>query len=428
MNRTLNLQIRVITIKQKALLILLYALLSLSGFSQDTINGQLPDVLRLNNGTRITTSQQWNTKRRPEILRVFTQQMYGQSPGRPKKMIFQLVDNNPTALDGIATRKQIRILFNGRRDGPFMDILLYLPNQIKTPVPVFVGYNFAGNQSISYDTAVPVSTSWMSSKTKGVINNRATDATRGIAANGWPVETILKRGYGLATMYAGDIDPDYDDGFKNGIHALYPELQKSDDNFSTMAAWAWGLSRAMDYFETDGTINSKEIIVYGTSRMGKAAIWAGATDQRFAIVISNESGAGGAKLFHHLRGEDIARICKVFPYWFCRNFQQYIGKDTALPFDQHMVLALIAPRPLYVASAQGSKLTDSYGEFLSAKYADPVYRLFHTTGLPVKEMPSIDHAVFGQIGYHNRSGKHDILPYDWQQFLHFANLYFGRSR
>jgi len=293
MNRTLNLQIRVITIKQKALLILLYALLSLSGFSQDTINGQLPDVLRLNNGTRITTSQQWNTKRRPEILRVFTQQMYGQSPGRPKKMIFQLVDNNPTALDGIATRKQIRILFNGRRDGPFMDILLYLPNQIKTPVPVFVGYNFAGNQSISYDTAVPVSTSWMSSKTKGVINNRATDATRGIAANGWPVETILKRGYGLATMYAGDIDPDYDDGFKNGIHALYPELQKSDDNFSTMAAWAWGLSRAMDYFETDGTINSKEIIVYGTSRMGKAAIWAGATDQRFAIVISNESGAGG---------------------------------------------------------------------------------------------------------------------------------------
>jgi hypothetical protein len=146
------------------------------------------------------------------------------------------------------------------------------------------------------------------------------------------------------------------------------------------------------------------------------------------MVISNESGAGGAKLFHHLEGENIARVCKVFPHWFCHNFQQYVDKDSTLPFDMHMVLALIAPRPLYVASAQGSNLTDSYGEFLSAKYADPVYRLFHTMGLPVKEMPAVDHAVFGQIGYHNRSGKHDILPYDWEQFLHFADIHFSKNR
>lgn len=414
--------------KKKISFTLLSLMISLFVFSQDTIGGQLPHVLRMADGTPVKTIKQWKTQRRPEILKIFTQQMYGQSPGRPGKMTFRVMDNKPGALGGIATRKQIRVLFDGRIDGPFMDILLYLPNQVNHPVPVFVGYNFAGNLSINNDTAVLVTTSWMGTKTKGVINNHATEATRGIALNAWPVETILKRGYGLATIYASDVDPDYDNGFKNGIHALYPELQKNGDNFSTMGAWAWGLSRAMDYFETDRAINSKKIIVYGTSRMGKAAVWAGATDQRFAMVISNESGAGGAKLFHHTGGENIANLCKGFPYWFCRNFRQYIGKDTALPFDQHMVLALIAPRPLYVASAQGSNLTDSYGEFLSAKYADPVYRLFHTKGLPVKEMPPVDQAVYGQIGYHNRSGKHDILPYDWEQFLHFADIHFGKNQ
>jgi hypothetical protein len=420
-------QIKLVGVKPKGLLIMLLTALScFTGFSQDAKSGQLPDILRLNNGTTIHSAHQWITKRRPEILGIFTQQMYGQSPARPEKMTFQVVDNDCKALGGIATRKQIRVLFNGDPDGPYMEILLYLPNHVKHPVSLFVGYNFAGNQSINNDTAVHITRSWMSNKTKGVIDNHATEATRGIASGAWPVETILKRGYGLATMYAGDIDPDFDDGFKNGIQALYPELEKNDANFSTMAAWAWGLSRALDYFETDKTINSKKIIVYGTSRMGKAAIWAGATDQRFAMVISNESGAGGAKLFHHLKGENIAQICKVFPHWFCRNFGQYTGKDSILPFDQHMVLALIAPRPLYVASAQGSNLTDSYGEFLSAKYADPVYRLFHNKGLPLKEMPDVDHAVFGQIGYHNRTGKHDILPYDWEQFLHFADMHLNR--
>jgi GH35 family endo-1,4-beta-xylanase/acetyl esterase/lipase len=405
--------------------ILLYLAVPLWGLSQDTISGRLPPVLNMADGTPVKTIEQWNTRRRPEILGIFTRQMFGRSPGRPADMTFRVVDNDPVALGGIATRRQIRVLFNGRADGPFMDILLYLPNQVKRPVPLFVGYNFAGNQSINDDTAIPVSTGWMGARTKGVAGNRATEATRGIASGAWPVAMILKRGYGLATMYAGDVAPDYDNGFKEGAPALYPELQTGGDNFSTMAAWAWGLSRAMDYFETDKAIDSKEVIVYGTSRMGKAAVWAGATDQRFAMVISNESGAGGAKLFHHLGGEDIGRLCRVFPYWFCRNFRQYAGKDTALPFDQHMELALIAPRPLYVASAQGSPLTDSYGEFLSAKYADTVYRLFHTAGLPVKEMPPADQAVSGQIGYHNRQGKHDILPYDWEQFLTFADRHFN---
>lgn len=414
-------------VPKRLLIVLILALSFFTVFSQYQEIGPLPEVLRLNDGTPIKNSHQWITKRRPEIISILKHQMYGESPARPDKMIFQVLECSHEAMGGIATRKQVRILFNGQPEGPYMDILIYLPNRVKHAVPLFVGYNFAGNQSLSNDTAVRVTMSWMSNRTKGVVNNCASEASRGIAEGAWPIGTILKRGYGLATIYAGDVDPDFDDGFKNGIHVLYPELQKGDDNFSTMSAWSWGLSRALDYFETDKAISSRKVIAYGTSRMGKAAVWAGALDQRFAMVISNESGAGGAKLFHHLEGENIAQICRVFPHWFCRNFQQYRGQDSILPFDQHMVLALIAPRPLYVASAQDSKLTDSYGEFLSARYADPVYRLFHKKGLPVTEMPSVDHPVFGQIGYHNRSGKHDILPYDWEQFLLFADMHLKKG-
>ncbi len=359
----------IILFKRIAVVVMLLSL-HLHVFSQVNVQGQLPDVLKMVDGSEVKTLRQWNEKRRPEIINIFTQQMYGKSPVRPGKMTFEVFDDDCNALGGIATRRQVKILFNGSLNGPSMDILIYLPNGMKKPVPLFVGYNFAGNQSVHKDKAIRITTNWMSAKTKGVINNHATDITRGIAEAAWPLEMILKRGYGVATIYAGDVDPDYDDGFTNGVQALYPELQNCEDNFSTMAAWAWGLSRAMDYFETDKTINTDEVIVYGTSRMGKAALWAGATDSRFAMVISNESGAGGAKLFHHLSGENTARICNVFPHWFDKNFCKYAGKDTLLPFDQHMLLALIAPRPLYVASAEGSAI-------ITAK-ANTIF--FHMTG------------------------------------------------
>jgi hypothetical protein len=398
--------------------------------SQDTSKlylSALPNPLIMNNGASVTSVKQWETKRKPEIMKIFTSQMYGQSPVRPANMTFKVFDNDTKALDGLATRTQITVFFNGTANGPKMDILIYLPNQVKHNVPVFLGLNFHGNQAVNADTAIRISDSWMNPKDKGVLNNHATSATRGEDTPQWPLKMLLQRGYGLATIYAGDITPDNAKGQLAGVLAMYPQLQEQKDNFSAIAAWAWGLSRAMDYIETDHRIDARKVIVTGTSRMGKASVWAGATDSRFAIVISNESGAGGAKLFHHWAGENIERLCKVFPHWFCHNFQQYVGRDTILPFDQHMVLALIAPRPLYVASAKGSEITDSYGEFLSAKYADPVYKLYHTDGLPTNKWPDVDQLVFGRIGYHMRSGKHDILPYDWEQFMNFADLHFDKK-
>jgi hypothetical protein len=382
----------------------------------------LPNPLILNNGSPVRSPRQWDTLRRWQLLQLFTTQVYGRSPARPPQMIFRVFDNDPHALGGATTRRQIAVFLNGKKDAPRIDILLYLPHT-KGPVPVFLGLNFAGNQTISNDTAIRITTSWEYGGNKGVVDHHATAASRGTAAARWPVAMILKRGYGIATVYAGDIAPDRKDGTTEGVLALYPSFQKGTDNFATLSAWAWGLSRVMDYFDTDKDVDAGRVAVFGWSRMGKAALWAGARDTRFAMVISNESGAGGAKLFHEFPGENIHRLCTHFPYWFCHNFCRYTGRDTVLPFDQHELVSLIAPRPLYIASAEEDSNSDPYAEFLTALAADTVYRFLGAGGLPVKTMPPVNHPVFGRISYHVRSGKHNITPYDWTQYLHFADLY-----
>ncbi len=385
-------------------------------------NCALPAVMVMNNGTAVTSVAQWR-ERRQELLHLLRLQMYGQSPGRPENMAFKVFDEDKHALNGKATRKQITVFFNGQADGPQMDLLIYIPNNIKRP-PVILGLNFYGNHAVCTDKAVKITTSWMDNNDAGVVNNRATDAGRGTDTSRWPLDMILGHGYALVTAYRGDIDPDYDDGFKNGVHALYPELQNRGDNFATIAAWAWGLSRAMDYIETDKDLDAKHVVAFGWSRLGKAALWAGANDERLGIVISNESGAGGAKLFHHINGENIRRLCTVFPHWFNTNFRKYMDKDSCLPFDQHMVISLIAPRPVYIASAADDNNADPPGEFLTAKAADPVYRFLGTKGLPAEIMPPIGHPVYAQIGYHIRTGKHDVTRYDWQQYLTFIDSHF----
>ncbi|GAB3903357.1 hypothetical protein GCM10028803_31660 [Larkinella knui] len=235
----------------------------------------------------------------------------------------------------------------------------------------------------------------------------------------------MSRGYALVTAYREDLASDEaSTRFTTGVHVLYPEFQKQGDNFGTIAAWAWGLSRIMDYLQTDPAIDAKRVAVFGWSRLGKAALWAGATDPRFAMVLSHESGAGGAKLFRRGVGETIRRLNTVFPHWYCGNFRKYMDRDTTLPFDQHLVISLIAPRPVYIASAQDDKGSDPAGEFAAAKAADGVYRFLGTNGLPTATMPPLNESVQGQIGYHIRPGGHDVLWYDWSQYLRFADNHF----
>jgi len=390
----------------------------------------LPDPLAMSDGTKVGNAEAWQTKRRPEVLELFRTHVYGRSPiGRPKDMSFKAFDLERGALGGLATRKQVAVKFTAEEDGPGMDILIYLPNAGKKPIPTFVILNFGGNHTINADPAIKLSHSWMRPGS-GVQDNLATEKSRGRASSRFPVEEIINRDYGLATIYYGDIDPDFHDGFKNGVHPAFDKLsdgRRASDAWGSIGAWAWGLSRAVDYFETDDDIDHKRVIVLGHSRLGKTSLWAGAQDERFAIVISNDSGCGGAALSRRRFGETVGRINTSFPHWFCDNFKKYNGNEDDLPVDQHMLIALIAPRPVYVTSADKDLWADPKGEFLSCKHADAVYRLLGVKGLGGDRMPGLDRPVRkGAIGYHVRSGGHNLTRYDWQQFMNFADTHFAK--
>ncbi len=390
----------------------------------------LPDPLQGTDGKRITTAQQWLQHQRAALLKLFADNVYGRMPGKPANMHFIVNGVDSFALGGKAIRKQVSILFSDAASGgPSMDVLIYLPKYANKRVPIVTGLNFYGNQTINADTGIRLSTRWaMNDGQKGIVNNRATEASRGKDASKWAVEEIIKRGYGLATAYYGDLEPDNPDGWKTGIRTTLKEILSINENeWGAIGAWAWGLSRVMDYLETDAAVDAKKVVITGHSRLGKACLWAAANDTRFAIIVSNNSGEGGAALSKRWFGETIEKINTAFPHWFAPAYKQYNKHPELLPVDQHILLALMAPRPLYVASAADDWWADPKGEFLSAKNAEPVYALFGKKGTGSTDMPPVDHPVGETIRYHIRSGGHDFTLYDWQQYLDFADKQFGRN-
>ena len=375
----------------------------------------LPDPLLCSDGQRVADVKLWREKRRPEILRAFAENVYGRTPELKTEPRYEVTETDPNALGGLATRKQVTIRLFPEADAPRIDLLLFIPNAAAKPAPAFLSLNY-GNQGVHDDPAIKPS--------------RDTKTKRGENASRWPLEMILKRGYALAAFAGADVEQDKHgsgtfqrpDAWRLGVrgYALRKadRADRADDDWGTIGAWAWGLSRVLDYLETVPGVDAKKVAVIGHSRTGKTALWAAAQDERFAIAISNNSGAGGAALARRIFGAAVTHCPEI---WHCGNYRRFANNEAALPVDQHELIALIAPRPVYVASATEDLWSDPRGEFLSALHAEPVYRLFGLRGLGVSEMPAADKPVGGTIGYHLRTGKHDITAYDWQQYLNFAD-------
>ncbi|MBQ9873939.1 MAG: acetylxylan esterase [Thermoguttaceae bacterium] len=384
---------------------------------------ELPELLVSECGIEINTPEAWKNIRRPEILKQFQKTMFGKYPEADlSKLKFEEISSYDKFLDGKATVKTVRVYFNAPEKTPKMDLMVVVPNNRSGAVPAFLMPNFQGNHTTTDDPNIPAFFAEGSTHNRG----KAPEEVRGIAKSRWAYDKIIAAGYAIVTVFYEEIDPDFDDGFQNGVHPLFTNFSLQNGDYpATISAWAWGLSRALDCLETIPEIDAEKVIVLGHSRLGKTALWCGANDERFAAVVSNDSGCGGAALSRREFGETVKKINTTFPHWFCANFHEYGDCVNALPIDEHELIALIAPRPVYVASATEDLWADPKGEFLSALNAEPVYRLFELEGLGVDEQPDPDEPVGTYIRYHLRTGKHDVTDFDWEQYIKFANFVFS---
>ena len=379
----------------------------------------LPDPLVFNDGKPVRSPAEWMKRRRPEIIELFEANVYGRSPQPPKNIKYEVFDTDKNALDGKAIRKQVTIHFSEAKDGPKEDLLIYTPVGARKPVPVILSLNFSGNHTWGGDAGVKLATIW---NPRTHEKQQAAEESRGRGKD--TVEKTLARGYAFASICYQDIEPDFKGGFVSGIRPLFfkpGQTEPAPGDWGAIGAWSYGLSRALDYLEKDKDIDPKRVAVMGHSRLGKTALWAGALDQRFAMVLSSCSGEGGASLMRRNYGETVDNLLSVFPYWFCGNLQKYGGHPEQLPVDAHELIALIAPRPVYVTGAEDDQWADPKGEFLACVGAGSAYRLLGGQDLGTDQMPALNQPILHTIAYHYRTGKHEVTTYDWDQFLLFAD-------
>ena len=390
---------------------------------------ELPDPLTMLDGKKVTTKKEWLTKRRPELKELFQHYMYGYFPPKPANVKFKVERVDRNALGGKATLKEVTISF-GPPDTPKLHLMLFVPNNRKGPAPVFLGLNFCGNHTLVNDPKVHLTEAWLPSRCPGVKNNHATDAGRGKQVDVFAIEQTIDRGYAVATIYCGDIDPDRADK-REGIqpHLRKPGQKPSPHDWGTIAAWAWGLQRAVDYLVTDPDIDARRIIIVGHSRLGKTALLAAAFDERVAMAIPLQAGCGGtapSRRIGEKGAESVKRINTSFPHWFNGAFKEFNEHPERLPFDQHCLIALMAPRPVLLANAVEDKWANPIGQFELLKAAEPVYRLLGAGGLADHKMPEVGRLSAGKLGYYIREGKHSMTPGDWRVFCDYADRQLGK--
>jgi hypothetical protein len=384
----------------------------------------LPDPLVLANGKPVRDAKTWSQKRRPEIVRLFEENQFGRSPARPTrpaKMSFDVFDRGTPALDGKALRRQVTVYFSPDKHGPKMDLLIYLPVAARKPVPLLLNLSFAANSSTVDDPGIKPGEVWGRDKKK-------VPASQGRAFGRLNVAPLLAHGIGVATVYYGDIDPDFEGGIPYGVRALYlksGQKEPAPDEWGAIAAWAWGLSRALDYLETDKGVDAKRVGIFGVSRLGKTVLWAGAHDPRFALVIASCSGEGGAALSRRNYGETVKHLVAPtrYPYQFAANYQKYGDHLDQFPVDAHMLIALMAPRPVLLQTGDTDFWSDPKGEFLAAVASGQVYRLLGRQGLDTDQMPVAGQPIMQTLGYYMHAGGHGTIPSDWDHFLKFIQLH-----
>jgi (4-O-methyl)-D-glucuronate---lignin esterase len=392
-------------------------------------NPELPDPLVMFDGKRVTGKKQWQQERRPELKRLFQHYMYGYAPPPPEKVRATVERENPQLFGGKATLREVTIRF-GPPATPPIHLMVVVPNARKKPAPAFLGITFSGNHALVTDPQVRIPDVWMYPNQPGTVNNRAMEAGRGGQVDVWNIEGSIDRGYAVATFYNGDVDPDKPD-FTDGVHPHYfkpGQTAPEPHDWGTIAAWAWGMQRAVDYLVTDRDIDAKRIAAVGHSRNGKTALLAAAFDERIALSIPHQAGCGGTAPSRGKIGESVQRINTSFPHWFNDVFPQFNERPELLPFDQHCLAALMAPRPVLFSNAQEDSWANPEGQFQVLQAADPVYRFLGVEGLQAKAMPPLGKLVDSRLGYFIRPGKHSMTREDWEAFWDFADRHFPTKR
>lgn len=361
----------------------------------------VPSLLTCIDGTEVKTAQDWIHKRRPEILEMLRREEYGRLPDMSDveiKIQATAVRQGPKIMNGRAVRKTVEVEAVRKERHFIFTFDVFIPAEAKEPVPAFVEICNRGPMNC--------------------------DPARENLSSFYPAETIISRGYACAAFRTHEVAPDYEEGFKTGFHRLFPDYvdNRPDDAWGTITVWAWAASRVMDYFEMEPMIDSARVAVVGHSRGGKTALWCAAQDERFAMAISSCSGNSGDAISRGKTGESIAQILDRFPFWFAKNYQKYANHEDIMPFDQHFLIALMAPRLVYTSTKTNDSWADPVSEFESLVQTDPVYQLFGLEGLEQKEFSLPEQPLHnGHIGHHHKTGEHNMDDYDWDQYMDYAD-------
>ena len=388
------------------------------------------DPLVMLDGKRVTSKNQWNKQRRPELKALFQHYMYGELPSKPDRVEFVTGLVDKTFLGGKATLRLVTISF-GSSDAPRIDLMVVVPNARRKPAPVFLAMNFCGNHALLDDPRIPLTRGWLYSNCRGCTNNHATEAARGGQANDWPLEQIIARGYALASFCNSDVDSDRAD-VSDGVYAWRDKSRGSatptTHHRGCIAGWAWGFHRCVDYLVTDRDLDARHIAAVGHSRNGKTALLAAAFDERIALAIPHQAGCGGTAPSRGKIGEQVKQINDRFPHWFNAEFKKFNEQPEKLPFDQHCLVALMAPRPVLLSNAQEDQWANPSGQFDVLQAAQPVYGFLKAGKLNAKQMPELGQLVDSKLGYFIRPGKHSMTKEDWMIFLDFADRHFGKAK